>query len=198
MRAFLILILLLIIQDAMSFIPSAFHASFENSFKGQISGKERKSFGFIDYKFPGNIKFEIDKPDPLIFVANPEKSWYYRPPFIEGEPGELKIGSGKNMLVAKFFDLLRDGIKTNKHFEVKKDKNLYTLLFAKKTAKELGMSEATLEIGSEKDFKTLQSIAIKYLNGKDTLIVLKEIKSEASFKDDHFTFKVPENTVVSQ
>jgi outer membrane lipoprotein-sorting protein len=36
------------------------------------TGKEKKSFGKIDYKFPGHIRFEIISPNPSTFVSSKE------------------------------------------------------------------------------------------------------------------------------
>lgn len=83
---FLVLTLLLSFSaTADDFLPSSFSADFEQSFKGVASGKEKKSFGKIDYKYPRHIRFEVVSPEPSTFVANPKTSWYYTPPFVETE-----------------------------------------------------------------------------------------------------------------
>ena len=76
---------------AKSFVPGSFSANFEESILSMATGKEKKSFGKIDYKFPGNIRFEITSPNASTFVSNPQKSWYYVPPFVEGEQGQVTI-----------------------------------------------------------------------------------------------------------
>ena len=71
------------------FLPQGFSARFEQEYVSILKGNTKKGQGFVDYKYPSNIRFETSTPSQIIFVSNGVKSWYYRAPFIEGEEGEV-------------------------------------------------------------------------------------------------------------
>ena len=87
------------------FIPNTFKAYFKQSYKSSLSGKEKITKGYIEYFYPGRVRFEVTSPDKTIFVSNPQTTWYYNAPFIDGEPGEVLIKKTGKMVISKFFDL---------------------------------------------------------------------------------------------
>lgn len=183
-----------------NFLPEAFTILFEQEYKATLSGKTRKSEGVLNYKFPSQIRFEIKKPDQVIFVSNPKNSWYYTAPFIEGEPGELKLNPTKNNVLSQFFDTLRQGLVENKHYKVKADTDLMrTLTFTKEISEELGIVEAKLYFKTSKlDFDNLEKLSIKQVDDKEFSLSLKSFVKNPKFTKDDFVFKAPENTRISQ
>ena len=77
--------------------------------------------GTIDYKYPGQIRFETNTPSTVIFTSNGVRAWYYRAPFIEGEEGEVTESTAKDgdTIFIKFFDSLKNGLITNDYYEIK-------------------------------------------------------------------------------
>ena len=92
------------IPERKDFIPNTFKAHFKQSYKSSLSGKEKVTKGYIEYFFPGRVRFEVTSPDKTIFVSNPQTTWYYNAPFIDGEPGEVLIKKTGKMVISKFFD----------------------------------------------------------------------------------------------
>ena len=106
--------------------------------------------------FLGQIRFESSTPSTVIFTSNGEKAWYYRAPFIEGEQGEVTETSAKNgnMSYIKFFDSLKNGLVTNKYYNVVSS-DVIKLKFNEASAKILGLKESNLSFkvkGSQKIF----------------------------------------------
>ena len=183
---------------AESFLPNNFKSAFVQVFKSKISGKERKSPGHLDYSYPGKIRFAVDDPSgKSLFVSNQRKSWYYTPPFIEGEKGEVTIRKSKNLALTKFFDSIKRGLKTNKLYKVESKGKAVLITFSKRSAKDLNMTRARLSF-SQKNyvFEELKSIEIFRKSGKKVKVILNNIKSNISFKQNHFDFVVPKNTTV--
>jgi len=181
-----------------SFLPNSFSAKFEQVYKSALSGKEKKSKGSLDYKYPGNIRFITKVPEEVVFVSNQTTTWYYTPPFIEGEPGELTIKeSGKNVL-SRFFDTLSVGLSSNRYYVVKGMERARKLKFKKNKVKEVGVKEAILRFKSNvATFKDLISVDLTYADNKKVSLKLSNLKIGAKFKKKHFTFKAPKNTKVN-
>lgn len=178
------------------FLPGSFVAKFEQVYKSSLKGKKKSSAGVIEYKYPGNIRLEVKKPSDITFISNPKRTWYYRAPFIEGEPGELRVKRSKNMIVAKFFDSLKHGLKSNKLYKVKGN----VLSFTKKTAKETGVKEATLHFQKSKEpvFGNISEIDLVFNDNKKVKLVFKKMHLDVKLHSNRFTFLVPKNTNVVQ
>lgn len=204
MKANIVLIIILILGPQIwarvnsSFLPESFKAEFNQVHKSSISGKEKKSKGSLDYKYPGHIRFETTHPDNIVFVSNPDKTWYYTAPFMEGEPGELTVSkSNKNSLVA-FFDLLKRGLTSNKMYKVFKNEKGHLLKFSDKNKKDLGLISAQLMFkGKGADFKNLNEVILEKTDKTQVRLLLDKVQSGWSFKNSHFIFKAPKNTRTS-
>jgi len=185
---------------AKSFMPSSFSANFEESFISLATGKEKKSYGKIDYKYPGQIRFEKTSPDVSTFVSNPEKSWYYVPPFVPGEDGQVTIQKSNKLPLTKFLDSIKDGVENSKFFERKYNNNELVLTFKKSHQKEMTLKEVILV--SAKEAKTAESLAdfqkitLVYVDGRKVNLKFIDLKQEAPFGSTHFNFKIPEKTKV--
>lgn len=179
-----------------SFLPKTFTAKFEQTHKSKIRGKIKRNTGIIEYQFPGKIRFEINKPNKIIFVSNPQKTWYYTAPYIEGMPGELTAKNTGKSGPARFFDILVHGLKDNKFYSMKKIKSGYKLTFKKKTAKETGIKDATLlfKNSSHNKFTELKFIEVLYVEGKKVTTNFQEIKESVKFKTNRFKFTPPPKT----
>lgn len=200
MKLFLFLALLPVLSFAKSFVPNSFSANYEETVVSLVTGKEKKSFGKIDYKFPGNLRFEVTSPVPTLFVVNPQKSWLYQPSHVKGEKDQVTIQKSSNLPLIKFLDSVKNGIEDSKLFTTKYAKNDLTLTFVKTIQKEMGFTEVVLH--TEKDAKEVKElsgfnkITLKHINGSKTSIKLIDLKENVSFPPGNFTFKPSSNTKV--
>lgn len=200
MKFTFLIVLFLFTNLAMAeFLPSSFSANFTQEYISSLKGKVKKGNGSIEYKFPGNIRFETSNPTHVLYVTNGKKSWYYSFPFIEGEEGELtesnsSDGSG---LFTKFFDSLKNGLKANSLYDVKQEGEAYTLIFTKKSSSEVGMKKAKLIFTSAKaEFSNLNSIEIEFLDGKKSTMKLSDLKLNPNFDGAKFNFVAPPKTKI--
>ena len=98
-----------------------------------MSGKQKVATVHLITSFQTSVR--MIKPDPIIFITNMTQNWYYRPPFIEGEKGELKTLGGN--VFADFFDSLSEGLKDNDYYKVKIIKDKANITFSESQAAEL-------------------------------------------------------------
>ena len=185
---------------AKGFVPGSFSANFEESIISVATGKEKKSFGKIDYKFPGHIRFEIISPNPSMFISNPQKSWYYVPPFVEGEQGQVTIQKSSKLPLTKFLDSIKNGLEGSKLFTYKYSGKDLVLTFVKAVQKDLTLKEVTFH--SSKDAKTVQKMSefermtLIYNDGRKVNLKFLELKEETSFPAKHFEFTPPAKTKI--
>ena len=184
---------------AKSFVPTSFSANYEETLKS-MTGKEKKSYGKIDYKFPGHLRFEVTKPNPTLFVVNPQKSWLYQPAFVKGEKDQVTVQKSSNLPIIKFLDSVKDGVEDSKLFTTKYNKNELILTFVKTIQKEMGFSQVVLT--AAKDAKTVkeiggfEKITLTKSDGSKTNIRLMDIQENASFPPGNFEYKPSATTKV--
>jgi outer membrane lipoprotein carrier protein len=184
---------------ASTFIPKAFSAKFEQVYKSALTGKEKKSKGSIDYSYPGSIKLETQTPESLIYVSNNKSTWYYTPPFIPGESGQVSIQQSSKDSLTKFLDLLRKGLKSNKYYSVKKSKGSAKVSFKKSAQKDLGVKEATLFFSKKgESFSNIKKITMIQVDKKVKTLLLSKINTSPKFKKGYFDFKIPKNTKINR
>ncbi|MEI8348328.1 MAG: outer-membrane lipoprotein carrier protein LolA [Pseudomonadota bacterium] len=181
-------------------MPNSFTAKFEQVYQSALTGRENRSQGTLEYLYPGNIRFEIQRPDALVFTSNSQKSWYYKPPFIEKESGELIIKSSGDMVLNRFFDSLRKGLQSNSDYQVKQESGIYHLTFKEKLAQASGVKEAFLNFkeGKKNKFSQMESIELKKEDGTKVKFILSEIIENPKITVDRFIFTPPPNTKVTE
>lgn len=201
MKYFFLFILLPLTSFSRSFMPASFSANFEESFVSVATGKEKKSFGKIDYRYPGQIRFEKTSPDPSLFVSNPEKSWYYVPPFVPGEQGQVTIQKSNKLPLTRFLDSIKNGIEDSKMFTHKYQGKELVLTFKKDVQKEVTLKEVTLyatkeakEVQSLNDFDKLTLV---YADGRKVNLKFIDLKQDVNLPPNHFNFVVPPKTKVT-
>lgn len=179
------------------FLPQSFTTKFEQEYVSTLKGKVKKGKGAIEYKYPGQIRFETNTPSTVIFVSNGSKSWYYRAPFIEGEQGEVtesKPTDGSSIYI-KFFDSLKNGLVSNDLYDVKKGEPA-TIVFKEKTSKDLGIKESVIYFktkGSQK-FEDVEIIELVFPDGKKSKLKFVDLKVNQNLGADRFNFTPPVNT----
>jgi outer membrane lipoprotein-sorting protein len=193
-------ILLSATVNAKTFVPSSFSSNFEESTISMATGKEKKSFGKIDYKFPGNIRFEVVSPNASTFVSNPQKSWYFVPPFIEKEQGQVTVQKSNKLPLTKFLDSIKTGLENSKLFTHKYSGKDLILTFVPTIQKEMGLKEVTLhgtkdaqQVEKMSDF---ENITLIYDDGRKVNLKFKDLKENIDFPAKHFEFVPPTGTKV--
>ena len=199
MKLFIFIFLISFPLFAEDFLPTSFSTDYEESFKSAASGKIKKSFGKIDYKYPKQIRFEVLNPDPSTFVANAKTSWYYTAPFIEGEEGQVVIQPSKDLALTKFLDSLKKGLKGNDAFSVFIKSEKLTLKFTDKTKKQLQLQEAILTTSSADASKVaslsgFNQLELIHLDGNKLNFKFTGFKSNVNHPANHFEFKIPPHT----
>ncbi len=196
----LLIFFLLSMNISASNLPKQFKIVFEQKYKSKLNNKEKKSSGVLMYSNPKKIRIEIEKPDMITFVSNGEKSWYYRGPFIEGEPGEVIINQGgENLnLLANFFDLLQKGIESNKIYDVEKKSSSASILFKKEYVTKYRLKSVTLNFeDSKQDLNKLKSMQLTYEDGEMGNFEISSIEPK-SYDQKNFEFVIPPNTKISK
>lgn len=164
------------------------------------TGKEKKSFGKIDYKFPGNIRFDISSPNPSTFVSNPQKSWYYMPPFVKGEQGQVTIQKSNRLPLTKFLDSIKNGLEGSKLFTHKYAGKELTLTFVKTVQKELTLKQVTFhalkEAKAVQKMSEFEKMTLIYADGRKVNLKFLELKEDVTFPAKHFEFTPPDKTKV--
>lgn len=185
---------------AKGLVPNSFSTNFEETTKSLVSGKDKKSYGKIDYKFPSQIRYEVTSPNPATFVTNGKKSWYYTPPFVQGEQGEVKVMNSSHLPFAKFLDSMNGGLEKSKHFTHQFKGNDLILTFNKDSQKDTGLVE--VQFHAAKDAKKVQSIKefenVTLVRTDKQIVNLKfiEFKDDTTLPGNHFVFNIPPRTKV--
>ncbi len=197
-RFLLVFILLYSLFDTAmaAFLPKAFEATFIEEKVSVIGSKKTIKHIDVKYQFPSHIYLKVVEEDAL-YICNSTKVWFYTPPFIEGEPGLVKVGSSSKYCYSKVFDSLKKGLKDNKLYSVKKLKNnTFELTFMDNAKKQLGLDKLKLFFKDNKtEFQNVRSIEL-YYTGEAHPVALKRKKIEVSkgFKKSLFEFNPPQNT----
>lgn len=178
------------------FFPNSFKASFREERTGVLSKEKIINSGFVEYKYPGRLRFELEGPIATVLVVSPEKTWYYTAPVIEGEKGELRITATKKGSVGKVFDLMRGGIKNNENYRVVREDNRYELILSEATGKELGVQKINLFFKEAKEFRHLSRMDISS-GGRLKSYFFRDIDPNANIPEVRFRFQTPANTNVT-
>ena len=189
---FFILIFSAPLMAADSFLPSSFHSIFSQVTVSIVSGKEQVSTGMLDYQYPSNLRLEIEKPDPLILVSNKQKTWFYRPSFIEGERDELTVKDSGDSELSQFLDILKSGLKNNSDYTVTTKANNVHLTFSASGTKRIGIIAADLEFsGTTYLFSQLKKIKVTPSSKKNFELRFSTIEIDKPFSAQHFIFSKP-------
>ena len=178
---------------AKPFLPPSFRAEYEQTIKKKISGKLKKSYGNIEYLYPGNIRFEQIQPENVIWVSNPQTTWFYQAPFIKEEPGSLRISQTGKDSPSKIFDFLKNGLHDNDAYTVKQNSSNIELRFNPKRV-QTKFAKAILTFKGPHLFKNLNSITMVEKNGYPLKLLFKSIQTHTGVKPKHFIFMPPPNT----
>ncbi|MFZ9000253.1 MAG: LolA family protein [Bacteriovoracaceae bacterium] len=167
--------------------------------KSEISGKLRKSKGQIDYKYPGQIRFKVEDKVSSLFVSNRKTQWYYTPPFIEGEQGEVKISKNNKNILTDLFDIIKKyGEKKNKHYEVTNSSEKQSLItFLPEAQQKLGAKSLELSfIKKTRQFNDINKFVIQYNDERKVTFEVVSLELNKKFKVSHFSFDIPPNTKI--
>ncbi len=198
---FLFLLLLPSLCFAKGFVPTSFSAQYEESQKS-FSGKVKKIFGSFDYKYPGHVRLEVTSEPKVVFVSNPELSWYYTPAAVASESGQVAISKSSSHPVTRFLDSIQNGIESSKMFSSKWDGQDLKLAFTPSAQKEYSLKEVILH--AKDGSKSMSSIlnfdliTLNNMSGSTTSIRFIEIKENVNFSLKHFVFIIPPKTKITK
>lgn len=193
-------ILFLILPQLLwaSFLPKQFEAKMTQKYHS-LRGSDRQDPIEMTYKFPGKLYFENKGEAPVTLVCNENKVWLYRPPFIEGEKGELKISNNQAYCHVRIFDALSKGLKDNSLYKVKKSGKTAVLTFVKAARNQLQVKQVTLNFKTQKQdsLADVASLIIEKVAGKETIkLHIQQFATPKSVNSKLFVFKSPKNTAV--
>ncbi|MBL7663689.1 MAG: hypothetical protein JNM93_01050 [Bacteriovoracaceae bacterium] len=200
-------LLLIFLQSVCyaEFLPRSFQAEFEQQIVSAVTGKVKKTQGTLEYMFPSQLKFEIFTPDKKLssaFYSNKSKSSLYTPPFVEGEAGNLIVQSSEKLFLSRFFDSMSHGLKNNELYDVKLDKNSLELIFKEKMQERIGIARAIFENVANPQkvhsLSELKELKIILSDSKEVKLVFTNFKTGMKFTSEHFVFKAPKNTKISE
>lgn len=183
--------------SADSFMSRNLSAEFKQQIKSKLSGRTIESELKMDYSYPGKFSVKANGKNNFIFVSNGTTSWYYRPPFIRGELGEVTIREVSHLKFLRVFDALYKGAKTEGYFSVKKSEKRREFVFTEKIQKEIGTQKVIFL--SDKKINTIfdaKKINIYKAKNSITTLIVEKIKKVSSFSKNHFEFKVPKKTKI--
>ncbi len=189
-------IIILILVSSLgysSFLPDSFKVQLTEKAMKIGRKKSKQVVGNFNYKYPGQVRYENEQ---MTFVSNKTNSWRYVPPFMPGEKGEVYVSKRNRNVIAKLFDVLRNGLKSNGVYKVKKhgDQN-YFLDFTAKGVKDYNIKSVILAFNSSKlQFADLSKMSLTYADGKLVDLFLNSMNSSVNFDDSFFVFKTPANT----
>lgn len=193
------LLLIPSVTFARAFVPNSFSANYEENLVS-ITGKVKKSFGRVDYQFPGHLRFEVTSPVSSLFVVNPKKTWFYQPAFVKGEKDQVTVQKSSNLPLVKFLDSVKNGIENSKIFTSQIVGKDLILTFNKNSQREMGFIEVILhgsiDAKEVKELKEFENITLKHLNKNKTNIKLIDLKENISFPEGNFEFTPSANTKV--
>lgn len=181
------------------FLPQTFTSKFEQEYISTLKGKPKKGTGSIEYKYPGQIRFETTTPSAVIFVSNGIKAWYYRAPFIEGEQGEVTESSAKegSVTYTKFFDSLKNGLVSNQYYQVTPGEPV-TLVFKVEANKGLGIKKSKLHFKTKaQKFEDITMIELTFDDNKTSKLKFLDVKVNPDLGAGRFNFVPPANTKVT-
>ena len=178
-----------------NFVPDNFKMNFDQVIQSSVTGKENRSSGTMEYSYPDRVKYIINGKSPITYVSNKEKSWYYTPPFIEGEEGQVTVKEKGNLLLTEIFDLLKYGLVDNEAYKVKTENGIVEIVFEDNIQSKIGILMTRLDFKkSPQNFDRLDSLELIYSNKKKVRLEVKEVKTNLEFDKEYFKFIPPANT----
>lgn len=195
---FLFIIIFSTMAFSQSFFGDGFSAKYEESSTSSYTGKKTVTVGNIDYKYPSNLRMEINSPHSNIVVINKAQSWYYQASTIPTEKGIVTIDKSVKFPALKVFDSLYSGLANTKTYNYLNDGKQISLVFNAKSKKELNIEKIVLKSSKgTKDIKKLsqvEELIIFKSNSDFKTMRFLDFKEDVSFDKNHFIFNIPANT----
>jgi len=165
---------------------------FEQTAFSALMKTEKKSSGVISILMPNQVRWEVQAPNPSIFISDGKKFLYYTPPFAPGGNGQLLVKKASDHQSKLMTALLTGSFKNSSDWSVKKVKDQEFEVLPKEGAAG-DIQKAFLVIN--KSEKRIDSIRLTHRNGNRTEIRFKKF---AFGKDkvnlSMFKFKAPPHT----
>jgi outer membrane lipoprotein-sorting protein len=186
------------------FAFNSFKADFEQTVVSSLTGKEVKTLGKIAYAWPGQVRAEITEPstDRSLLVGNSKKTWFYTPPAVKGEKGQVQVDHSGKMVLNEFLDILsRNGFSSNQVYTCTKKDNGQELNFPPVAAKKYGLTKAFL-VSEEIDGKItgIKTLVLYFAEKQKQPLTFKfsNFVANAPLTKTDFTFNIPPGTEISE
>lgn len=177
------------------YASSAFSARFDIESTLKAMQVTDTASGRLLVKYPGKMRWEYEKPDPMLFVTDGETLWMYQPrdrQVTVGKADEV-LGGSQGASFLSDIRLLRQqfrieldpsGSDTHARLKLTPRENAYDIASITMT-----ISRATDEV--------VEVLTVNQYEDA-TRIVFRDIAFQQSFPDDLFYFKIPEGVDVLQ
>lgn len=159
----------------------------------QMTGAKKESSGMIMLTHPNKFRWETLKPDKNLLVTDGKKFWFYTPPFVEGERGQV-IEKKTAEVQSEMANLLLSGA-----FSKVKDVTIEQISETKyKLHPKLGVAGtvkvAEIEINPKKSL--IENVRLEHDGGNKVEIKLAKIKLGEKMDEGFFRFVTPPGTDV--
>lgn len=165
-------------------------ADFSQKNTNTLLSQTKESSGRIFIKLPSKIRWETQKPDSSLLVSDGSHYWFYTPPFMEGERGQV-IQKDAGQVQSQLANTLLAGHFSDAPVTIQ-TKNATTFILTPKKGSAGTVKKATLEVDAKK--KQVRKITLDHEGGNRTEIELSRLELAQQMRDDFFEFKAPPNT----
>ncbi|MBI3558672.1 MAG: outer membrane lipoprotein chaperone LolA [Deltaproteobacteria bacterium] len=155
-------------------------------------GTTKETSGRIFIKRPNMFLWQTTLPESetSLLVGNDKKVWFYKPPFREGESGQVLIRKAADVQSQLAIDLLAGHADIRKEFTYKDLKEGHFELIPLKPAGDIDH----LELFLEKSTNLVYMLVLFTLTGNRTELTLKHVVLNPQLSDKMFTFTPPPKT----
>lgn len=156
-----------------------------------LSQRKKISSGKLYLRFPSQVRWDTQKPDPNLLVSDGHTFWFYTPPFDAEDQGQLiekKVSQVQSELAR---DLLSGSFSTIKSAKFSQE-TATRFLLTPQSGRGGQVKEAVFEIDPQA--LTIRKVILFYSGGNRSEITLSHIELGKALRPDLFQFKAPPHT----
>ncbi len=166
-------------------------AEFSQNNDDILLAQKKKSSGKIFVKRPSKVRWETQKPDVSLFMSDGQHSWFYTPPFDEGERGQLIERKASEVQSRLTTSLLSGSFSMARDMKIQQ-KSPSQFVLIPKPGSAGTVIQAILEVDPNQ--KWIHKITLDHRGGNHTEIQLSHIQLGVPLEDAFFRFHTPPNT----
>ena len=157
----------------------------------QLSQKKKMSAGKIFIRFPSQLRWDTQKPDPQLLVSDGQTFWYYTPPFDSDEPGQLIEKKASQVQSELAHERLSGAFSSLRSARITQESPT-RFLITPKAGSAGNVREALIEVNSKA--LLIEKVTLFHTGGHRSEISLTEIELGKSLPQSLFHFKAPPGT----